>query len=101
MRFEGDATWTARDTDDAVVARYDWADVRLSVSWKAYCFEDEAERDAWKHHADDLTLDFILRRLVDGLRDRERLDGEPPSDENDLGRLLIDEYIDFPPATAV
>jgi hypothetical protein len=35
---------TARDGDE--LARYDWQQqVRFSVSWKAYCFEDEQERD--------------------------------------------------------
>jgi hypothetical protein len=99
MRFEGDDTWTARDETDAVVATYPWADVRLSVSWKAYCFADDAERDAWREHRDDLSLEVSLDRLDDDLRARGRLSGEPPSDENDLGRLLIDEYSVFPPAS--
>jgi hypothetical protein len=101
MRFEGDDTWTARDEADEVVATYPWSDVRLSVSWKAYCFADDAERDAWRDHADDLSLDFILGALVDDLRNRGRLDGDPPADENDLGRLLIEEYIEFPPPEPV
>lgn len=100
ITYEGDDTWTARDQDDAVVARYPWDDVRLSVSWKAYCFEDEDERGTWEEHADDLSLDFILSRLIDGLRERGSLEGDPPTNENELGRLLIDEYIAFPPALA-
>ena len=43
-----------RAADDEV-ARYDWDELRFSVSWKAYCFADEAERDAWRTHADDLS----------------------------------------------
>jgi hypothetical protein len=97
MRYEGDDTWTARDEHDEVVATYPWSDVRLSVSWKAYCFADEDEREVWKAHADDLSLEVILGQLVADLQARGRLVGDPPSDENDLGRLLIDEYITFPP----
>ena len=37
--------WTLSDADGAHVATYDWDELRFSVSWKAYCFADEAERD--------------------------------------------------------
>ena len=57
-----------RDGDDDGVADYDWDELRFSVSWKAYCFADDAERDAWRDHADDLTLDAVVDRLVDDLR---------------------------------
>ena len=51
-----------------------WDELRFSVSWKAYCFRDEHERDTWRDHRDDLTLDVILDRLVDDLRERGRVD---------------------------
>ena len=44
---DGDGRWSLRD-GDAVVARYAWDELRFSVSWKAYCFADAAERDAWR-----------------------------------------------------
>ena len=62
LAAEGDR-WVLRDADDAVLADYDWSELRLSVSWKAYCFADDAARDAWRAHADDLTLDRILETL--------------------------------------
>jgi len=92
-------TWEVRASDGRVVAEYGDDDVRYSVSWKAYCFADDTERDAWSAHADDLTLDAILAVLVDDLVDRGRL---PAADHGlgdaELGRLLIDEYIRFPAA---
>jgi hypothetical protein len=91
-----DGRWALRD-GDAVVARYPWDEVRFSISWKAYCFADEAERRAWREHQDDLVLDRILDRLVDDLHDRGRLDDERP-DPTSLALLLIDEYIRFPEA---
>ena len=63
------------DGDD-LVAEYDWDELRFSVSWKAYCFEDEHEQRTWREHADDLTLDVVVDRLVDDLRDRGRIDGD-------------------------
>jgi len=92
--YEGDEQWSARNGDD-VVARYRWDELRFSVSWKAYCFADETERDAWKSHADDLELEWILDRLVADLQQRGRVDGDPPRDR-DLALTIIDEYIRFP-----
>jgi len=102
---EGDGRWTVRDGDhvsksDKVVSAYDEDEVRLSISWKAYCFTDDAERDAWRTNTDDLSLETILDTLVDDLVRRGRLaggDDRPPDAE--LGRMLIDEYVKFPSPT--
>jgi hypothetical protein len=96
----GNHAWAVRrPSDDDVVARYDWNDLRFSVSWKAYCFRDEAERDAWRDHADDLTVTTVVDRLVDDLRDRGRVEGDVARD-SELGLLLIDEYVRFPTPAA-
>ena len=100
LEFLGDDHWQLRDPAGSVVADYGWADLRFSVSWKAYCFVDEAERDAWRTHADDLELDFILDRLESDLRERGVLTGDRP-DDRDLALLLIQTYVRFPaPTTA-
>ena len=93
----GDQQWHVRAVDGTTVARYDWDDLRFSVSWKAYCFRDEAERDAWRDRTDDLTVDAVVDRLVDDLRDRGRVDGDVERN-SDLGLLMIDEYVRFPVA---
>jgi hypothetical protein len=89
LQHDGDGRWSVRE-GERIVAEYATGDLRYSVSWKAYCFAHEAERQAWAEHTDDLTLDSILDRLVDDLG-TER----PPSDA-ELGRLLIDRYVQFP-----
>lgn len=97
--YEGEARWTVRDGDD-VISSYDEDEVRLSISWKAYCFVDTAERDAWRANTDDLSLDYILDTLIDDLAARGKLAASaerPPAAE--LGRLLIDEYVKFPAPT--
>jgi hypothetical protein len=95
--FDGEERWSVRSGDD-VVARYPWDELRFSISWKAYCFADAAERDAWRAHTDDLDLDWILARLVNDLRERGRITGTtPPSRE--LAETIIDEYIKFPAPT--
>ncbi len=97
LDYTGDHTWTVRAPDGAEVVSYAWDDLRFSVSWKAYCFRDERERDAWREHADDLTLDAVLDRLVDDLVERGRVDDVHVARDAELGQLLIDEYVRFPP----
>jgi hypothetical protein len=81
--------------EDAPLARYRPDEVRFSVSWKAYCYRDEAERRLVDEHRDDLTLARILETLK---RDLVARGSMPPSDETELARLLIETYIRFPPA---
>jgi hypothetical protein len=91
----GGGRWIVRDGDD-VAAEYAWDELRFSVSWKAYCFADEEEQATWRTNADDLTLDVVLGVLLDDLRDRGVLAGDPPEDP-ELSRLLVETYISFPP----
>ena len=78
---------------------FGWDEVRFSVSWKAYCFADEAERDAWHHHADDLDFATIMGRLRADLDERGVLAADAPIDERDLAITLIDTYERFPAPT--
>jgi hypothetical protein len=95
-----DDRWVLRPErgSDEVLAAFGWDEIRFSVSWKAYCFADEAERDAWRAHADDLSIDVILAELVADLRRRGALTGDEMS-ERDLALLLIDTYEQFPEPT--
>lgn len=87
--------WSLAAADGAEVARYDWDELRFSVSWKAYAFADEAERDAWRTGSDDLDEDRIVDTLVADLAERGVATPDVPRDA-DLGLLLIDTYVGFP-----
>ncbi|HKA30304.1 MAG TPA: hypothetical protein VKH82_13060 [Candidatus Binatia bacterium] len=84
---------------DETVASYAWDDLRFSVSWKGYCFPDEASQRIAREHTDDLTRDQIMRTLLADLRLRGRL-GDTVPGGTDLALLLIDEYVRFPAPTA-
>src|SRR5260221_1759904 len=73
LEFAGDRTWTLWSSEGDELTSYPWDALRFSVSWKAYCFRDERERDTWDEHRDDLTIDVILDRLVADLVARERV----------------------------
>jgi hypothetical protein len=91
----GAGRWALRGGDGATIAEYPWQEMRFSVSWKAYCFRDENERDTWRDHGDDLTLDIIVDRLVEDLVTKGACDRDVGRDPA-LGQLLIDEYVRFP-----
>jgi hypothetical protein len=99
LEFLGDRQWVVRDGDGNDVAEYPWESLRFSVSWKAYCFADERERDAWREHTNDLTVDAVLDRLVDDMHARGRV-ARDVERNGDLGLALIDEYVRFPIPTA-
>jgi hypothetical protein len=54
---------------------------------------DDAARDAWRAHTDDLTLDHILETLRADVSSRR---GTDVARDEHLGLMLIDEYIRFP-----
>ena len=85
--------WSIR-RDHEVRAVYDWDDLRLSISWKAWCYADETEARINDDHSDDLTLDQILDTLVDDLRQRGTIAARP--DDDALAHAILDEYIRFP-----
>jgi hypothetical protein len=94
----GDGRWLVLEGERAV-AEYHWKDLRFSISWKAYCFADEAERRAWFEHRDDLGVERVVDRLLADLRARGAPTAERPSD-TDLADLLIDTYVRYPPPIA-
>jgi hypothetical protein len=93
LQREDDGQWSIRG-DDGVRAVYRWDDLRLSISWKAWCFADEDEVRRNDEHSDDLTLAQILDTFVDDLRARGTIIGRP--DDDALAHTILDEYIRFP-----
>ncbi|MDQ1438423.1 MAG: hypothetical protein QOK43_2052 [Acidimicrobiaceae bacterium] len=104
LHYEGGDRWAVRDParPDHVVAQFGSDEVRYSLSWKAYCFADDAERLAWDSHSDDLTLGAILDGLVADLCDKGVLSSvDHGLSDAELGKLLIETYVKFPaPAPA-
>lgn len=89
-----DDIWAVRSADGTTTyAEYAADDLRYSVSWKAYCFVDEAERAMWQNHTDDLDLDTIKQVMVEDLRRSGRLvNGEPPRNDEEFRTLVEDAY---------
>jgi hypothetical protein len=93
--FDGDGRWSL-SSGDQVLARYAFRDLRFSISWKAYCYTDEAEEALVREHCDDLSRAQVLEVLTADLRRRGRIQGETPK-PTDLALAIISEYIQYPP----
>lgn len=92
LRPVGDG-WLLQD-GDRVVMDYPPGAVRVSVQWKARCFESEAAC-AEARAAPARSVDDIVERLVDDLRGRGVL-GTERRDDLDLALTMIRTYIPFP-----
>jgi hypothetical protein len=96
LQFDDDRMWRVVGRDGATVGTYNWDKVRFTVSWKAYAFRDEAEREAWSRHSDDLSIEFITERLTDDLLRRGLLKDRNP-DNTAFARAIVDAYYHAPP----
>src|SRR5690606_4217033 len=93
LHRDPDGRWSVRAGDE-VRARYAWDELRLSISWKAWCFADEEEARINDEHTDDLDLATILDTFVADLKRRGRIVARP--DDERLARLILAEYIRCP-----
>jgi hypothetical protein len=97
----GEGRWSLErpDTSGPVeVSRYTSEELRFSASWKGCCFADAEERDRWDCHSDDLPTGTIIGTLTSELVARGRLAQDAEISNDDLGRLLVDEFVRFPAA---
>jgi hypothetical protein len=94
LKAAGCDTWVVRSADGShTLAEYADDDLRYSVSWKAYCFSDEAEQAIWRGHTDDLDPDSIKRMLVEDLDRAGKLPGgELPATDRELRALAAAAY---------
>jgi hypothetical protein len=84
-----DRRWRLVD-DGRDVGNWSEDEVRYSISWKAQCFADAAERRAVAEHSDDLDYDTIMTRLT------RRLPRAIDLCAGALAHALVDAYVQFP-----
>ena len=88
--------WTMIGPDGEQLATYDTDDVRISISWKAYWFENDEARDRFESARGALPPDEIEHRLLGDLRRRGLLGADEHPELGDIADLLIDTYERFP-----
>jgi hypothetical protein len=93
--------WAIVD-DGRTLADFDFADLRISLSWKGLAFADEGDARRHDEHSEDIDLDEVLRRFARDL-DARGIAHEIPADAvRDPGfvRLLQKSYVRPPAAYA-
>jgi hypothetical protein len=104
---KGDRQWALRTNisdpkaeESETHFRYGSDDIRFSASWKAYCFSDESDRQAWESHEDDLNKELIVDSLVAELCERQALASEDHGlSDTELAVVMIETFIQFPEVT--
>lgn len=96
MKLYPGEPWVLRNGDEPQ-AEVDPAQIRYSVSWKAYCFDDAADQDRRRLHDDDLTLEQVLTTMEHDLRGRGVLT-DPRPEPKDFAVMIVDTYTRFPVA---
>ena len=96
LHFCGDDKWQLREAD-AILADFDWSQVRYSISWKAYCFIDDSAEEIWRDGSDDLSVEDILNTLEAALRASGALSGSRP-EPTEFALKLVSTFVHFPPA---
>jgi hypothetical protein len=92
-------SWAIRD-DDSELASFPADALRVSLSWKAEVFDDEADLRRHDEHTDDIGLDEVLQRFVADFAGRgEQLDipADPVRDDAFV-RTLGAAYVRYPAA---
>jgi hypothetical protein len=97
LDFAGSERWQVV-SGDRVLCEYGFDEFRFSITWKAYCFADEAEQRTWRDHSDDIRPGDALKRLVAELERRGVPARRLPAQE--LIRSLVSEFVRFPPPEA-
>jgi hypothetical protein len=73
-----------------------WRELRMSVQWKAYCFRDEAERQLWLDHTDDLVPETAFQTMIDELRRRGIAIGGLDDTPEERGRKIVTAFVGCP-----
>lgn len=94
LYYLGDDRWQLRNGEDELEI-FGWPDLRYSISWKAYCFQDKDEEVLWRDGSDDLSPEFILDRLESQLRQIGVLDGPRP-EPTTFAMMLVKTFVRFP-----
>ena len=94
LHYLGDDNWQLRNGNEEL-ENISWPELRYSISWKAYCFQDEDEKRLWQDGSDNLTVNFILDRLESELRRTGILEGPRP-EPTTFAMMLVKSFVRFP-----
>lgn len=89
--------WAIEDQGETR-AEFDYAQLRISISWKAYVFQNAEDERRFVGHEDDLSIDEVWQRIADDLAQRgisTEIPAEPLRDPEWIS-LLSSTYVQEP-----
>jgi hypothetical protein len=91
------ATWAIED-DGEEKASFAAESLRVSLSWKALVFDDDADRRRYDEHVDDIDLSEVLRRFSADFASRGEslVIPDNPVADPDFVRTLNTAYVHYP-----
>jgi hypothetical protein len=97
LRHDGAGSWSIVD-DDRTLATFPRDELRVSLSWKAEVFTDDADRRRHDERTDDITLDAVLGRFRADLSSRGIDLGVPDDPVRDPAFIaaLQQAYVRYP-----
>ena len=100
LRHKGGDAWCITDRD-STLAEFEYDALRISISWKARIFADEADECRYLDHTEDLRIESVFERFYADLRARG-ISFEVPDDprrDSQLVEILSNTYMHEPTTT--
>lgn len=97
LKWLGGDRWEVQ-SDGQTIQKYSTQDLRITIVYRARCFKDAEELDAYKAYGTIMDLDDILSKMVDDLVGRGALKESEKASINrlDLAFKIIETYIRYP-----
>lgn len=95
LKYVGNDQWEVQ-SNGQTMKKYSTDDLRISIVYRARCFKDAAELEAYKADESVMDLDTILFKLSQDLAKRGKLDKTKSISRLDLAFKIMEEYITYP-----
>lgn len=95
--YKSGSDWAVEDAGETR-AEFDYAQLRISISWKAHVFQNAEDEKRYVEHGDDISIDDVWQRFATDLERRgiaARIPHEPMKDAEWI-RLLSSTYVEEP-----
>ena len=94
LALTDDKHWALISASGETLATLPYEKVRLSVLWKAYCFETEAMAASYDDHSNDLTANLVADIFIENLSKKGVRFTEPSNPTTDMAwkQTLLEVY---------
>eukprot|EP00042_Codosiga_hollandica_P045063 m.452279 g.452279 ORF g.452279 m.452279 type:complete len:465 (+) comp56927_c0_seq2:82-1476(+) len=95
LRYVGDEKWDLFD-GQKVIKTYHTHDLRISLVWRARCFNSTEDRQKWANFKDEIQVEDVLETFQADLRKRGLLGATERPQSFELAMLILKHYVVYP-----